>query len=210
VKLAWQPGEDAIGEHVIEFDVSDGLAATSLRVKVLVIPKWARRDYTGWLLLGGGASAYVPQASGELLVGGVVDVSLVALREAATQSYACGQGTRQNDCHASLHRFYAQLEVLDSLRSGQASMFVYGVGYSASFEWYPGRRWLIPHYGVELGGLVREGDGHLAQTRPYLGMHLWASDQLWVNAVLGYRIVPAALSDLSGPTFALTLVSSPW
>jgi hypothetical protein len=210
VTLQWNPTEADLGAHDVVVDVSDGTLTRTLRVKVLVIADWAQREHTGWLLLGGGASAFVTPRSGESLLGGALDLSLVALRESAARAYGCGQGVRTHDCHASYHRFYAQLEVLDSLRRGAPSVFTYAVGYSASLEWYPGRRYLIPHYGIELGGLVREGHGHLAQTRPYLGLHLWASDALWINAAAGYRVVPAALSELSGPTFALTLVSNPW
>jgi hypothetical protein len=58
--------------------------------------------------------------------------------------------------------------------------------------------------------MVREGVGHRAQTRPYLGLHLFASTDVWLNAALGYRVVPAGLKDLSGPTFALRAIINPW
>jgi hypothetical protein len=87
---------------------------------------------------------------------------------------------------------------------------VYAAGYSASFEWFPARRSFIPHYGIELGGLVRDGLGHRAQTRPYLGLHLFTGRQLWLDAAIGYRVVPAELYGLSGPTATLRAVVNPW
>jgi hypothetical protein len=39
---------------------------------------------------------------------------------------------------------------------------------------------------------------------------LFANDDIWLNAMLGYRVVPAELYELSGPTFALTAVLNPW
>ena len=137
-------------------------------------------------------------------------MSLVALTGDGQSGVLCADGVRYVDCHASHHRFYGEFEVLDSLKSGEPSLFTYGLGYSASFEYYPARRFLIPHYGIELGGLVREGLGHRAQTRPYLGLHLWADRHVWLNLTLGYRVVPTELVELSGPTATLRAVLNPW
>ena len=210
VSFRWSPKEKDVGEHELVVEVSDGELRTTIERTLVVFPQWSRRDYKGWFLLGGGPSGFVTHDDGEFFVGGAVDVTLVALREDAESGYRCAHGTRHNECHASHHRFYAEFEVLDSLREGEPSLFTYGAGYSASFEWNPARRYLVPHYGIEVGGLVRDGLGHRAQTRPYLGLHLFADDDLWVNAMVGYRVVPAELYELGGPTFALGAVLNPW
>jgi hypothetical protein len=174
------------------------------------MPEWEGPSNVGWLLLGGGPSGFVAQGDGEAFVGGAVDATLAAIRGNGRDAYRCAHNLKTHDCHASHHRFYAQFEVLDSTRADAPAIFTYGIGYSATLEWDPERRYLIPHYGVEIGGLVREGLGHRAQTRPYLGLHLWASDQIWVNLDVGYRVTPAELGHLSGPTASLGLVLSPW
>jgi hypothetical protein len=210
VSYRFSPTEKDVGEHELVVEVSDGELRTTVERKVVVFPEWSRRDYKGWLLLGGGPSAFVTHDDGEFFVGGALDVTFAALREDAESGYRCAHDMRYNDCHASHHRFYAEFEVLDSMREGDRSLFTYGAGYSATFEWSPGRRTFIPHYGIEVGGLVRDDLGHRAQTRPYLGIHVFSNDDVWVNAMLGYRVVPAELYELSGPTFALTLVLNPW
>jgi hypothetical protein len=210
VSFRWSPTERDVGEHELIVEVSDGELRTTVEYELVVFPEWSRRDYHGWFLLGGGPSAFLSHDDGEVFVGGAVDVTFVAIREDAESGYRCAHGTRHNDCHASHHRFYAEFEVLDSTRDGERSLFTYGAGYSATFEWNPGRRTFIPHYGIEVGGLVRNEFGHRAQTRPYLGLHLFANDDIWLNAMLGYRVVPAELYELSGPTFALTAVLNPW
>ena len=210
VTLRWAPTEKDVGEHELVVDVSDGELKTRIQRTVVVFPEWSRRDYHGWFLLGGGPSAFVAHDDGEVFLGGAMDVTFVAIGENAESGYRCAHGTRHNDCHASHHRFYAEFEVLDSTRDGEPSLFTYGAGYSATFEWNPGRRTFIPHYGIEVGGLVRDELGHRAQARPYLGIHLFANDDIWLNAMLGYRVVPAELYELSGPTFALTAVLNPW
>ena len=208
--LVWSPTVADIGEHEILVDVSDGELRTTIRKTIVVMPEWEGHDYRRWFLLGGGPSVFLSHGNGEGFLGGTVDITLVAVREDGRGAYACSHGLQTYDCHASHHRFYGQFELLDSMRSGATSVFTYAAGYSASLEWRPARRYLIPHYGIDAGGLVRAGVGHRAQVHPYLGLHLWASDSVWVDATLGYRVTPADLRDLSGPTLALRAVLNPW
>jgi hypothetical protein len=88
-------------------------------------------------LLGGGPAAFVAHDDGELFVGGAVDISLAALMKSGETGFHCAEGTRRRECHASHRRFYGEFEVLDSLRHGESSLFTYGFGYSASFEYFP-------------------------------------------------------------------------
>ena len=208
--FVWSPSAADIGEHEVVVDVSDGELRTTIRKTIVVMPEWEGHDYRRWFLLGGGPSAFLSHGNGEAFLGGTVDITFAAVREDGAGAYACTHGLRNYDCHASHHRFYGQFELLDSTRSGAASVFAYAAGYSASLEWRPARRYLIPHYGIDAGGLVRAGVGHRAQVHPYLGLHLWASDGLWIDATLGYRVTPADLHDLSGPTFALRAILNPW
>jgi hypothetical protein len=209
VSLHWRPTEAQVGEHEIAFVASDGERTTEFRRRVRVLPEWSAHDSVRWVLPGGGPATFLTHADGELFVGGAFDVSLAAKRS-GLRAARCGTGGEPSECAASRHRFYAEFEVLDSMRAGSPSLFTYGLGFSASLEWNPARRYLIPHYGVEIGGLVRSELGHRAAVRPYLGTHLFASDDWWLNAVLGYRVVPAELVDLSGPTLGVKLVLAPW
>jgi hypothetical protein len=210
VGVTWQPGDGDVGEHELVVTVSDGELETTVARRLVVMPSWVSDDYHGYLLLGGGPSGFVAHDDGELFLGGAVDVTFVALTERGTDGYLCREGKRRDECHASHHRFYAAFEVLDSMKNGAPSLFSYAAGYSAGFEYYPGRRFLVPHYGIELGGLLRDGLGHRVQTTPYLGLHLYADRHIWLNATLGYRVVPTELYDLSGPAFSLRAVVNPW
>jgi putative Ig domain-containing protein len=191
VGVAWEPDDGVSGDYELVVVVSDGEFTTTIERTII------------------GPSAFLAHDDAELFVGGAVDVTLAALSEDGRSGYSCRAGI-PGECHASHHRFYAEFEVLASTRSGAPSLFTYGAGYSASFEWYPARRYLVPHYGVELGGLVRDELGHRVQIRPYLGVHLWADRHVWLNAALGYRVVPAALDELSGPTLTLRAILNPW
>jgi hypothetical protein len=210
VELHWRPTHEDLGEHELVFDVSDGELTTRLRRQVTVLPAWAVGDSARWLLLGGGPAMLVSHADAGVFLGGAFDVSLAAIRRSGERAFRCGVAGGRDECSASHHRFYAEFEVLDAVRAGVPSLFTYGAGYSASLEVSPARRYLIPHYGVEMGGVVVRDVGHLVQTRPYLGVHLLASDAAWLNVALGYRVVPARLAELGGPTLGLKLVLAPW
>jgi hypothetical protein len=210
VSVSLLPTPADVGEHELIADISDGQSTVTVRRRVKILPEWAERDYRGFVLPGGGASGFLLHGDRELLVGGAFETTVVARAENGRDAFLCEDGVRSTDCGASHFRIYAQFEVLGSTRAHAASLFTYAAGYTSNFEWNPARRYLIPHYGVEAGGLFRSGVGHRAQVHPYLGVHLWADRIVWLNATLGYRVVPAGLSDLSGPTAGLVALLNPW
>jgi hypothetical protein len=210
VSMSLRPTPSDVGEHELVADVSDGESTVTVRRRVKVLPEWAERDYRGILLPGGGTSGFLLHGDRELLVGGALQATLVARTENGRDAFLCKEGVRSSDCRASHFRIYAQFEVLGSTRAHAPSLFTYAAGYTSNFEWNPERRYLIPHYGAEAGGLFRAGVGHRAEVHPYLGLHLWADRTSWVNLTLGYRVVPAGLRDLSGPTAGLVALLNPW
>jgi hypothetical protein len=210
VSMSLRPTPSDVGEHELIADISDGESTTTVRRHVQVLPEWAERDYRGFLLPGGGASGFLLHGDRELFIGGAFQATLVARTENGRDAFLCEDGVRSSTCHASHFRIYAQFEVLGSTRAGAPSLFTYAAGYTSNFEWNPARRYLVPHYGVDAGGLFRSGIAHRAQVHPYLGLHLWADSTAWVNLTFGYRVVPAGLRNLSGPTMGLSAILNPW
>jgi hypothetical protein len=210
LSMSLRPTPADVGEHELVLDVSDGESTVTLRRRVVILPEWAERDYRGWMLPGGGASGFLLHGDRELFVGGALQATLVARTTNGRDAFLCGDESKASDCRSSHFRVYAEFEVLASTRAHVASLFTYGAGYTSNFEWNPARRYLIPHYGGAVGGLFRSGVGHRAAVHPYLGLHLWADRHVWVNLTLGYRVVPAGLRDLSGPTAGLAAMLSPW
>lgn len=208
--LHFAPEAGQLGEYPLVFEASDGERSTRVAHTLLVMPKWNQKDWAGALLPGGGPSVFVTHGNGDAFLGGAFDVTIRAVRGDGPTGRLCEKGEYSGSCYASHRRFYAEFEVLDALRAGVSPLFTYGFGFSSTFEWYPARRALIPFYSAEVGGLVQGEFGHLAQTRAALGLHLWASDGAWLSTALGYRVVPAGLYDLSGPTLSLRAVLNPW
>jgi hypothetical protein len=74
----------------------------------------------------------------------------------------------------------------------------YGLGFSLSLERNPQRRWLIPFYGVDLGGLRQDDAPARFHWTPQVGLHVWSSQNVFVNARAGYRLMPGSLERWSG------------
>lgn len=210
VSVSFRPTPADVGDHELVVDISDGEETITVRRPVKVLPEWAGRDYRGFMLPGAGGSTFLLHGDRELLVGGALQATLVARSANGLDAFRCEDTPQYSDCRASHFRIYAEFEVLGSTRADTPSLFTYAAGYTSNFEWNPARRYLIPHYGAEAGGLFRSGVGHRVQVRPYLGLHLWADRSVWLNLTLGYRVVPAGLSDLSGPTAGLVAMLNPW
>jgi hypothetical protein len=209
VKLDWQPTDADAGEHPYAIEVSDGLLRSRVEGTLFVVPSWRASDWSTALVPSFGTAAFVTHA-GDAYAGGTFDLTLFARRRSAQQGIACVSLKFDGDCHASHLRFYANFELLKSPSAGGPALFSYSFGYAGSFEAYPVRRYLIPFYAFEFGGVFHEGIGHYAGIRPELGIYLWADHRAWLSLVIGERLLPTELTRLSGPTLSLSAMLVPW
>jgi hypothetical protein len=209
VKLDWQPTDANAGEHSYSIEVSDGLLTSRAEGTLFVVPSWRALNWSTALVPSFGTAAFVTHA-GDAYAGGSFDLTLFARRRSAQEGIACVSMKFDGDCHASHLRFYASFELLESPAAGGPALFSYGLGYAGSFEAYPVRRYLIPFYAFEFGGLFHEELGHYAGIRPEIGVYLWADHRAWLSLAIGEQLLPAELSQLSGPTLSLSAMLVPW
>jgi hypothetical protein len=209
VELAWQPTDADVGEHPYAIEVSDGLLRSRLEGTLFVVPSWRGSDWSTRLVPSFGTAAFVTHA-GDAYAGGTFDLTLFARRRPAHEGIACVSMKFDGDCNASHLRLYANFELLESPTAGGPALFSYSFGYAGSFESYPVRRYLIPFYAFEFGGLFHEGLGHYAGIRPELGVYLWADHRAWLRLSIGERLLPTELTQLSGPTLSLSAMLVPW
>lgn len=208
----WTPR--VVGESIVRFVVSDGGRETSHSVYLHAIqpapptlaPKpdsvpplvVAREEWESFLLPGVGYSGYFPRGNGLDAFHGVA-IELVVV-----------SWIHRNDNRGPSHgRVYASSELLRDPGGGPL-LFAYGFGTSLSFERNPTRSWLIPYYGIEFGGLVSKPLGGHFQTTPHLGLHAYASPNLFVNLRVGYRLVPGEMDRLGGLQLGGTVNFSVW
>jgi hypothetical protein len=95
-------------------------------------------------------------------------------------------------------RLTVRADLLDSTRGGVGLALIYSLGLDLSIERNPYRRWLIPFFGLDVGGISQRKLGHHFQTSPHLGVYLWATRNVFVTLSGAYQIVPAHLDTLGG------------
>jgi hypothetical protein len=83
-------------------------------------------------------------------------------------------------------RIYLDFALLASTKAGQADAVSYALGLELSLERNPARSFLVPVFGVEIGGLQQERLGGVYQTVPFVGAHLWSGRSCFETATAGY------------------------
>jgi hypothetical protein len=214
--LRWTP--HAVGDHVLRFVATDGSLESShtmlLHVTAPAAPRMKpvrppvggpqrsaetfERSWESYLLPGAGYAVYAPRGAGIGAFGGL------------TLQVVIAAWIHQNDNRGPSHgRVYMSTELLQG-NADQPLLFVYTFGTSLSFERNPRRAWLVPHYGVDFGGLISDTLGNHFQTTPYLGVHAFASPNLFASVRGGYRLLPGELERLGGLHVAGAVEFSIW
>ncbi len=81
---------------------------------------------------------------------------------------------------------YFRVGILNSDKPAIGKMLLYSVGTNFSFENKMKRQWLIPYFGMEIGGINQKRIGPSLFVMPQLGVYLYASKQLQVHVNGGY------------------------
>ncbi len=202
--IRWSPTVDDIGKHQLVATASDGSAQATASMGIEVVEtvqtERSTNEWTSFLLPGVGYSAYLPRERDRF--GTFHGVTLEILIGAWIH--------RNNNRGPSHGRVYVLTELLQSTRTNVPMLFGYALGFSLSLERNPRRRWLLPVYGLEVGGIISEATGGYFQTVPYAGLHVYSSPNVFVNLRGGYRLVPSAIERLGGAHFGATLDYSVW
>ncbi|HEX2733869.1 MAG TPA: hypothetical protein VHM70_19805 [Polyangiaceae bacterium] len=214
--FTWTP--TVVGAQAVRFVASDGMFEVSRTLLIQVraadpqtvatqngVEKQAEPEHEyeeveweSYMLPGAGYAGYVPRAKE---IGAFSGVLLQI--DLATWIH-------QNDNRGPSHgRVYISSEILQG-KSTQPILFIYAFGTSLSFERNARRSWLIPHYGLEFGGFTSDTLGNHFQATPYLGVHLFASPNLFTSLRVGYRMLPGQLEQLGGLQASGSLEFSVW
>jgi hypothetical protein len=193
--LTWQPSEDEVGEHSMNLTVSDGTTPVTERVFVDVQVAYDHDDdddnpeeWESYLLPGLGYSLYAPHERDRWGRLHGVPVEVIG-----------GAWIHRNTNRGPSHgRIYLNTELLRSTEQGVPILFTYALGFSLSLERNPHRKWLIPVYGLDAGGMLHRDMGSHFQATPYLGMHFYSDPNIFLSGRVGYRLVPTDLETLGG------------
>jgi hypothetical protein len=114
---------------------------------------------------------------------------------------------RQGPSHG---RVYTRISFMNSSQDTVTDIFYTGLGIDLSLERNPSRDYLIPFFGLELGGMFHKQFENLWVITPTLGVHIWSSENLFVNVTGGYIYPTKKLEELRGYSLRLGVNFSLW
>ena len=180
------------GTFVVSVAVSDGKAQDTAKIKVIVEEEWS-----SGFLPGAGYTAYAPQG-GDFAQGPRLEIVFFSW-------------IHRNDNRGPSHgRLALDLDLLFPAKG--KSVFAPALAFDLSFERNPQRRFLIPTFGLASGAILPTGRSGAASVTPTLGLHLYASPNVFVHAEGGYVLPlrPTVFDEYRGARGALVVDFTMW
>ena len=181
------------GVFMLDVRVTDPSGGSdSAKVKVIVEEEW-----NSGFLPGAGYTAYAP-AEGGYLQGPRLEIVFFSW-------------IHRNDNRGPSHgRIALDLDLLFPQKG--KSVFAPALAFDLSFERNPQRRFLIPTFGLASGAILPTGRSGAASVTPTLGLHLYASPNVFVHAEGGYVLPlrPTVFDEYRGARGALVVDFTMW
>jgi len=95
-------------------------------------------------------------------------------------------------------RMYLKFNILNSTKKDIQSLFTYSLGFDLSLERHPNRKYLIPFFGLEIGGMSQKQLGGILQFTPTFGLHILATHSIYLSARAGYQYTSTDFDMLKG------------
>ncbi len=183
VILTWTPTRAQRGKHLVALVASDGKASERIEIDLRVQEEWE-----SWFLPGVQYVGYFPAGSDR-----------IGNFNGAAFELVVGSWVHHTEARGPSHgRVYLDLAVLEPDRAGAERAFAYAIGLDLSIERNPWRRWLIPIFGIEVGGFHQRELGRFFTTTPFAGAHLFSSRNVFVTVTGGYVFPGRDIEDLGG------------
>jgi hypothetical protein len=171
LEIHWKPLAEDMGEHEITVTATNGEASASTPMSLIVVEEWGT-----FFMPGLGYSGYAP--NGLEAYGPYAGVSAEFLLFAWIY--------HNNNRGPSNGRTYIDCDILWSSHARANTLFVPTIGLDLSIERNPIRHFLLPYYGLESGAIIQKGFDALGFFTPYLGVHAFASQNVFLNVTAGY------------------------
>ncbi len=195
IAVRWIPTDDDVGTHEVRVDVIANEHTEKKAVRVVV-------DERGHQLFVPGAitSLFVPDDLNHLgaFVGGGAEVVIYGFAE---------QGSMFIPSHG---RFYVDVLVLGSPHVGIDAMFSGSLGFDLTLERSPGRRFLLPFVGAQVGVAFQKQLGTFGWGMPLAGLYVWASRSLRIALQGGYLLPTTATQENRGVVVMASIDVAPW
>jgi hypothetical protein len=118
--------------------------------------------------------------------------------------YARAKGTNSMSSGPARIKTYGNLSIMASDNSSAKDIFYANLGLNLSFEGKTERKYVIPFFGLEMGGLFQR-DFSTFQFSPVAGVQLVSTKTLLWNIQGGYQYTTKKFDEYSGYTLSTTL-----
>ena len=159
IRVTWTPTDDDVGVHTVIATASDGKTSVTRSIRVIV-----EEEHESYFMPGVGATVWVPADTATYGVFTGFRIEVLGVR-----------WVHQNEKRGPSHgRIWLAFDVLFSTHSAVDPAFMPLLGFDLSLEKNPGRRWLIPYFGMDGGAVFQKQTGTLGLMTAFLGLHLWS------------------------------------
>ncbi len=153
-------------------------------------------EWDDYFMPGVGYKTYIPKNQSDLgIYHGVMTEFVIYARAKGIQSKSSGPARIKT---------YGNLSIMASDNAIAKDIFYANLGLNLSFEGNTGRKYLIPYFGLEMGGLFQR-DFSTFQFSPVGGIQLLSTKTLLWNVQGGYQYTTKKFDEYSGYTFSSTL-----
>lgn len=156
----------------------------------------ADHEWDDWFMPGVGYKVFMPRNSEDLGVyHGFVTEFVI---------YARAKGKRSIQSGPSRVKVYTNLNILSSDQPDAKDLFLANLGLNLSLEGNTDRKYLIPYFGLEAGGMFQRDYGSLAIT-PVGGISLVSTHVVQWSVQGGYTYATHKFDEYSGPSATSTV-----
>jgi len=117
------------------------------------------------------------------------------MTEFVIYSRAKGSGSRKTG--PTRIKTYGDLSIIKSDKEGSKDIFYSNFGLNLSFEGKTNRKYLIPYFGIELGGMFQR-DFSTFQFSPITGIQIISTPKIIWSVQGGYQYTTQRFDELSG------------
>lgn len=151
--------------------------------------------WNDWFMPGGGYKTYIPKNSDFGVYHGF-NTEFVIYARAKNKCSHYGGPART--------KFYSSLSIMASTKSESRDIFFSNVGVNLSFEGKLDRNFLIPYFGLEVGGLYQRDYSSFHFT-PLAGIQLFSTKRIIWSAQGGYQYTTKFFDEYSGLSMSTTV-----
>ncbi|MNJ83151.1 hypothetical protein D3C87_05660 [compost metagenome] len=172
------------------------LFITVLSVFVANTSSYAQtEEWDDYFMPGIGYKVYTPKNSAKLGVyQGIVTEFVI---------YAKAKNKLSSQSGPARVKTYANLSILKSDQDSARNIFNVNFGLNLSFEGKCNRKYLIPYFGLEVGGLFQRNYSSM-QFTPVAGIQLFSNKRMIWTLQAGYNYTVKYFEDYSGMQYSST------